>query len=220
MWTSLALFNLDENWQLSNPITVNTFRLKHTWVNPYRYLPSAIAALARISNEGIEIYSPQKIYPRTELEIIQFPSPPLGWNYSLAVKQLIFNESGGKKRIPPHLDSNSIQWSLSVDMPLYPINPDVISPTSSTAFTSNTYQVTSTAAMKIAPSNPARKELSIFNADTKNNLYVDLVNTVTTSVAAFVIPPNQVYVSDLHWVGEVWAIAKGANISVVVREFT
>lgn len=207
MWTSLALFNLDENWQLSNPIAVNTFRLKHTWVNPYRYSAVAIAALARVSEEGIEIYSPQKIYPRTELEILQFPSPPLGWNYTLAVKQLVFN-------------SNSIQWSLSIDMPLYPINTDVISPVSSTTFTSNTYQVTTSAAMKIASANSARKELSIFNSDNKNTLYVDLVNTVTTSIAAFVIPPGQAYISDIHWVGEVWAIAKGGTINVTVREFT
>lgn len=207
MWSSLATFNLDENWQLSNQITVNTFRLKHNWVNPYRYSAVAIAALARRSEDGIEIYSPQKIYPKTELEILQFPLAPWGWQYSLAVKQLVFN-------------SNPIQWSLSIDMPLYPINPDLTSPLSSTAFISTSYAVTATAAMKIAAANSARKELSIFNSDTKNSLYVDLVNTVNTTVAAFVIPPGQAYISDIHWTGDVWAIAKGGTINIIVREFT
>lgn len=207
MWTSLALFNLDENWQLSNPIAVNTFRLKHTWVNPYRYSAVAIAALARVSEEGIEIYSPQKIYPRTELEILQFPSPPLGWNYTLAVKQLVFN-------------SNSIQWSLSIDMPLYPISSNDPNPIASTAFTTNSYAVTTNAALKIASTNAQRKELTIYNSDAKNSLYIDLVNTVTTTTAAFVVPPGQVYISDIEWLGEVWAIAKGGTINVTVREFT
>lgn len=207
MWSSLATFNLDENWQLSDQITVNTFRLKHNWVNPYRYSAIAIAALARRSEDGIEIYSPQKIYPKTELEILQFPSPPLGWQYSLAIKQLVFN-------------SNPIQWSLLVDMPLYPINPDLTSPLSSTAFVSTSYAVTATAAMKIAAANPTRKELSIFNSDTKNSLYVDLINTVTTTVAAFIIPPGQAYISDIRWTGDVWAIAKGGTVNIIVREFT
>lgn len=207
MWTLLDTFNLSGDWHLTTGVTASTFRLKHQWTNPYRYSAIAIVALASLSEDGIEIYSPQKIYPKTELEIIQFPTPPLGWQYSLAVKQLIFN-------------SNLIQWNLSVDMPLYPINSGERNPVASTAFVANNYAVTTTAASKIASANPDRKELTIYNSDNKNSLYIDLVNTVTTTTAAFIVPPGQVYISDIEWLGDVWAIAKGGTVNIIVREFT
>ena len=206
MWTSLVNFNLNNDWQLSDKITVNTFRLKHTWVNPYRYSAIVIVALARVGDEGIEIYSPQKIYPKSELEIIQFPLIPLGWQYSFAVKQLIFN-------------SNLIQWSLSIDMPLYPISSNDPNPIASTAFSTTNYAVTATAALKIASANPARKEMTIYNTDTKNTLCIDLVNTVSATNAAFIVPPGQVYISDIEWLGDVYAIAKAGTINIIVREF-
>lgn len=207
MWTSLDTFNLNGDWHLSVPTSAKCFRIKHQWTNPYRYAATAIIALARGSEDGVEIYSPQKIYPKSELEIIQFPTPPLGWQYSFAVKQLVFN-------------SNLIQWSLSVDMPLYPIIPDAVNPDSSTSFTSNTYQVTTTTASKILAANSTRKDFTIFNSDTKHTLCIDLVSTVTTNNPAFIIPPGQLYVSDIEWVGDVYAIAKGGTVNIIVREFT
>lgn len=206
MWKKLNAFSLTGNWQLTSQITTNTFRLKHEWINPYRYSATAIAALVREGSEGVEIYSPQKIYPKPELEIIQFPSPPPGWLYSFAVKQLAMN-------------SNLIQWSLSIDMPLYPIIPDLINPESSTSFASNSYQVATSSPTKILAANSTRKDFTIFNSDTKNTLCVDLVNTVTANNPAFIIPPGQLYVSDIEWVGDVWAIAKSGTINIIVREF-
>ena len=117
------------------------------------------------------------------------------------------------------MNSNFIQWILSVDMPLYPIIPDAVNPDSSTTFFSNTYQVTSTAALKILAANSTRTDFTIFNSDTKHTLCVDLVNTVTANNPAFIIPPGQLYVSDIEWVGDVWAIAKGGTINIIVREF-
>lgn len=207
MWKQLDTFSLNENWQLTSETTASTFRLKHQWANPYRYAATAIVALARVCDEGIEIYSSQKIYPKSELEIIQFPTPPKGWQYSFAVKQLVFN-------------SNLIQWSLSIDMPLYPISSNDPNPIASNAFTTTNYAVTATAALKIASANPARKEMTIYNTDTRNSLYIDLVNTVSTTNAAFVVPPGQVYISDIEWLGEVYAIAKGGTVNIIVREFT
>ena len=207
MWTLLDTFNLNGDWHLTTPITASTFRLRHQWTNPYRYAATAIVALARFGDEGIEIYSPQKIYPKSELEIIQFPTTLSGWQYSFAVKQLVFN-------------SNLIQWSLSIDMPLYPISSNDPNPLASTAFVTTNYAVTTTAVLKIASANPARKELTIYNTDIKNSLCLDLVNTVSATNAAFVVPPGQVYISDIEWLGEVYAIAKGGPVNITVREFT
>lgn len=208
MWSPLATFDLNENWQLSNEVTANSFRLKHKWVNSYRYSPVAIAALAREGEDGLEIYSPQKIYPKTELEILQFPLAPTGWKYSLAVKQLIFN-------------SNLIQWSLSIDMPLYSITSDPTpNANASSAFTTTTSAVSNANPVKLLSVNTTRKAFTVYNPDKTNSIYADVINTVSSTVASFIVPPGQVYISDFDWTGEVWAITKTGTISATVREFT
>lgn len=207
MWSSLATFNINESWQLSNQISVNTFRLKHTWVNPYRYSAVAIAALARVGNEGIEIYSPQKIYPKSELEIIQFPSPFRAWNYSLAVKQLTFN-------------SNSITWNLSIDMPSYSL--DESTPINQLATSTKNVTTVSVAASvtKILSANSARKGVKFYTADKNKTIYLDTDNVVSAASAIESITPTKpVCVPTILWTGDWYAISPSGTVSIEVEEY-
>lgn len=103
-------------------------------------------------------------------------------------------------------------------MPLYPITSSSNSGASS-AYSSTTATVDNAAGKKIVSANPERKSLTIYNPDSKNSIYLDVVNTVNVSNPAFIIPPGQMYVADFNWVGEVWGITKSGSITASVREF-
>lgn len=103
-------------------------------------------------------------------------------------------------------------------MPLYQLTTTTVNPNATTSFVTTAPSIDTTA-KKIVSANSERKELTIYNPDLKNSVYVDLANTVSTATAAFIIPPGQLYVADIHWTGEVWGITKTGSITLTVREF-
>lgn len=105
------------------------------------------------------------------------------------------------------------------DVPLYPITVDQFSGLAATSYTTATVTVTNTVT-KLLAANSFRKSATFYNSDSSKTVYLDLVNTVTSTTAAFIIPPGNVYVSDIPWTGDVWAVVKTGSVSVVVREFT
>lgn len=110
---------------------------------------------------------------------------------------------------------------LEPTMPLYLITSDSnYNATASSTFVSSTVAISNSAPVKLLSSSTSRKTFSVYNPDTKNSIYADVINTVSVTVASFVVPPGQVYVSDFNWAGEVWAITKSGNINAVVREFS
>lgn len=105
------------------------------------------------------------------------------------------------------------------DMPLYPITVDQFSGLAATSYTTATVSVTTTVT-KLLAANPYRRSATFFNPDSSKSVYLDLTNTLSTTNAAFVIPPGTVYVSDIPWTGDVWGVVKTGSVGVVVREFT
>ncbi|MBW4619314.1 MAG: hypothetical protein KME17_08140 [Cyanosarcina radialis HA8281-LM2] len=74
-----------------------------------------------------------------------------------------------------------------------------------------------TAALKILSANPNRKGFTIFN-NSGRTVFFDYDNTVTNTDFAFSMTNNSLYVDDLKWRGDVWAIATAANSNIRVRE--
>ena len=110
---------------------------------------------------------------------------------------------------------------LEPTMPLYPITSDPTPiPTASSSFVSATVAVASSSAVKLLGVNTSRKAFTVYNPDKNNSIYADVISTVSSSVASFVVPPGQVYISDFDWTGEVWGITKSGNVNATVREFT
>lgn len=103
-------------------------------------------------------------------------------------------------------------------MPLYPI-ASINNPQSTGEFTTKNVTV-STTVTKLLDVNTNRKCCTFFNPDTAKTVYLDVINTVSPTSAAFVIPPGSVYVSDFSWTGEIHAVVKTGTISVTIREFT
>lgn len=103
------------------------------------------------------------------------------------------------------------------DMPLYPIN-STNNQLASTEFISKSVTVSNTVT-KLLDVNPNRKTASFFNPDSSKSVYLDLINTVSATSAAFVIPPGQSFVMDLSWTGEMYGVIKNGTISMGVREF-
>lgn len=208
-WQSLASFNLNSDWQLSPPTTATVFRFAHRFVNLYKYQVAAQVALVRVAPVGVEIFAPQKIYPKTELDVVYFPSPPSPWQpYSVAIKQLI---------LP---NQSLVNWSVQIDMPLYNLtgSDPVAAALQATSFTATTPTATN-AASKILSANPQRKSASIYNPSTTAKVYLDMVSTVTPAAASIVIPPGSVYIADLPWVGDVYAVIASGSVVLQVREF-
>lgn len=205
-WVPLANFTLATDWLITEPVTTTVFRLRHNLSISNRYQVVAMVALATISRDGIEIFSPQKISPKLELEIIQFPNPPIGWSHSLAVKQIVLPNQG------------LIQWSLSIDMSLYPINPpDSVNPVASSTYTNSTATVNTTAS-KILAANSGRKDFMIYNPDLKNTVYLDVSASLTVATATIAIPPGSNYFADFDWIGDVYAIVKIGSVTVQIRD--
>lgn len=206
MWRYLTNFELTSDWQFSTPSDNTIFRLRHVCQNRNKYQPIAIVALANQLDTGIEIYNPLRISPRPEMEIIQFPKLLQNWEYCLGIKYLPFS------------DQLPFRWSISVDMPLYPVS-DSVSPNAST-FVVTTVQVGDSTPVKILSANSLRKKSGYYNPDSKATVYVDVSSTMTAALPAYPIPPTKSYIDDLGWTGDVYAIAaKGTSATLSVREF-
>ena len=206
-WEELAEFDVLTSWQLSSPTSKYTFRLRHDFQNPNRYQPVAIIALISQGEFGLEIFNPQKIYPRTEVEIIAFSIPPSGWQYSLAVKQLIFGNS------PP------IQWSLTVDMPLF--NPGYPAVQSTALATVSSVPV-STANVVILAANPNRSGATVTNTSKTSSLYLELGNPASiTSYSVKILPGgyDEVPFGFTGILNGIWDKAD-TGAAAVIHEFT
>lgn len=103
-------------------------------------------------------------------------------------------------------------------MSLYPINPPDSNPNSTNSFTPITANVTTTVS-KILPANPLRKDVTIYNSDNKTTVYLDLTSSVSTTSAAFAIPPGNNWTLDFDWTGDIYAVTKSATAAINIREF-
>ncbi len=207
-WQALDDLNLSGEWQLTQTTTATAFRLSYAYSNTYRHSPIGLVALASLTDGGIELFAPTRIQPRPEKEIIRFPTPPPGWSYSLALKLVV---------LP---NQPTINWNVLVDMPLYNLTgaDPVAAALQATTFTATTPQATNSAS-KILNANPNRKSASIYNPSPNTKVYLDVVSNVTPAAASIVIPPGSVYIADLPWVGDVYAVTASGNVTLQVREF-
>lgn len=173
-WKSLAIFDLSTDWQIAPLPCGHLFRLRHVYQNHNKYQPVGAIALASQGEVGLEIYSPQKIYPKQELEIIAFPIPPNGWDYGLAVKQLVFANS-----LP-------IQWRLLIDMPLFnPAYPAVQTSSNATV----TAVAVSTSNVVILAANLNRTGATVTNTSKTASLFLELGSPASlTSYSVKILP--------------------------------
>lgn len=209
MWQRLCTFILTEDWLLTPPVASRQFRVGHSFSNPNKYQPVALFALAAISETGkAELFKPQRIQPRAELEILQFPVPPPGWRYSLAAKQIL---------LP---NQSLLNWELEVDMPSYSLDdqPPINAAASSTKnITTITVAATAT---KVLPANSSRKGIKFYTSDKTKTIYFDTDNVVSaTSAIESLTPSKSVCVPAIAWTGEWWAISSSGTVTIEVEEY-
>ncbi len=209
-------------WQLVHSVTVNA--LNNSIQIPYPFIDTILVVEAICTNAKPTWFSAGYLYP-----IIDIPN--VGNTRGIyrkvnLTKQIIrFDQVLAADFYTLEFVANNWIPNITLNfwehtMPLYPISSDLlINPTQSSAVTSKTVAVTTTVT-KLLDINTTRKAFSIYNPDSSKTVYVDVVNTVSTTVASFIIPPGQAYVSDFSWGGEVYAIIKTGTITVVIREFT
>lgn len=211
MWRKFTNFQLSSKWILSPPINESTFRLNHSFSNPNNQSVVALLALAKKATDiqdKLEIYSPIRIYPREELEVIELKAPFKEWQPCLAVRQLLLPEQ------------KAINWSITVDMPLYNLNgaDTVASAMQATSVIASTPTVNNSVT-KVLSANSNRKSASFYNPSNNTKVYLDVLNTVSPTAASIVIPPGSVYISDLPWIGDVYAIVSNGSVTLQVRQF-
>jgi hypothetical protein len=210
MWHALATFILAENWLLTPPVDTRIFRLRHRSHNPNKYQVVATLALAALSNKGeIELFKPQRIQPRLELEILEFPLPPKGWCYGLAAKQIL-------------LPNQSLcNWELEIDiMPSYSLDDPVpVNLAASNSKNVTTVPVTATPT-KVLSANLNRKGVKFYSADKLKTVYLDTDQVVSKDSAIESLAPSKnVCVPTITWLGEWWAIASSGTVNVEVEEY-
>ncbi|MEH1795876.1 MULTISPECIES: hypothetical protein [unclassified Nostoc] len=103
-WQTISAIQVTNTWQFTAPIEGNLFRLKHSLLGTAHGFLSGWVCQATFINEQVEIYQPQKIYPRNELVILEFISPAC------------FSERriGVKKRQSREI--NNLVWIVEVDI--------------------------------------------------------------------------------------------------------
>lgn len=209
MWQRLCTFILSDSWLLTPPVETRQFRVGHRLINPNKYQVVANVALAAISKTGkAELFKPQRIQPRAELEILQFPAPPKGWRYSLAAKQIL---------LP---NQSLLSWELEVDMPSYSLDDPVpVNLAASSSKNVTTCPVTATPT-KILSANPNRKGVKFFSPDKLKTVYLDTDQVVSsTSAIESLTPSKNVCVPTINWTGEWWGIASSGTVSIEVEEY-
>lgn len=210
MWRSLVTLILSENWLLTPPVEARIFRLRHRSNNPNRYQVVASIALAALSDKDeVELFKPQRIQPRLELEILEFPLPPKGWRYGLAAKQIL---------LP---NQSLLNWELEVDiMPSYSLDDPVpVNLAASSSKNVTTVPVTSTPT-KILPANLSRKGVKFSITDKTKTVYLDTDQVVSsTSAIESLTPSKTVCVPTINWTGEWWGVSSSGTMSVEVEEY-
>lgn len=208
-WQPLVTFILSENWLLTPPVQGRFFRVSHRLINPNKYQLVASIALAAISETGKpELFKPQKIQPRAELEILQFPQPPQEWRYSLAAKQIL---------LP---NQSLLNWELEIEMPSYSLDDQApINAAASGTKNVTTVPVAATAT-RVLPANPLRKSVKFYSADKMKIVYLDTDNIVSSASAIESLTPSKsVCVPTISWTGEWWGVASSGTVSIEVEEY-
>lgn len=206
-WQHLATFVLTENWQCSQHTNARSFRITHQInTTDYRRL-IALATLVSLNNEKPEIFKQQRIQYHEESEIIQFPNPPKGWQYGIAVKQLV---------LPGQI---LVDWEVKIDMPSYPLeDAPVINPVAATSKNATTVPVTTTAT-KLLSVNTNRKGVKFYNPHVKETVYVDTDNVVNSTSAIEKIAAKNVSIPTINWQGEYWAISSAGTVALEIEEY-
>ncbi|WP_041565277.1 hypothetical protein [Nostoc punctiforme] len=86
-WQTISAIQVTNTWQFTAPINGNLFRLKHSLLGTAHGFMSGLVCQAAFTNEQIEIYQPQKIYPRNELVILEFISPACFFDRRIGIKK-------------------------------------------------------------------------------------------------------------------------------------
>lgn len=165
MWEDLATFNLTDKWQITSQVYAREFRFSHTLdtVNySRRFATTALVSLSRVNGKP-DIFKPQRIVAFTEPEIIKFPEPPKGWEYALAVKQVLLQN---EKVVP---------WKLNIKMPIF--NPQTTAPRAND-LTIESVAVSTTDKI-ISAANSEYTGRSIVNESKSAFLYLQLKNPAT-----------------------------------------
>lgn len=209
MWQRLCTFILAEDWLLTPPVNSRQFRVGHRFSNPNKYQVVASIALAAISETGkAELFKPQRIQPRAELEILQFPVPPQGWRYSLAAKQIILPNQA------------LLNWELEIDMPSYSLDDPVPVNLAASSSKNVTTVPVATTPTKLLSANSTRKGVKFFTADKVRTVYLDTDQVVSNASAIESITPSKnICVPTINWTGEWWGIASSGTVNVEVEEY-
>lgn len=209
MWQPLVTFILSDSWLLTPPVEARSFRVGHRFTNSNKYQVVASLALAAISETGkAELFKPQRIQPRAELEIVEFPTPLKGWRYSLAAKQIL---------LP---NQSLINWELEVYMPSYSLDDQLpVNAAASSTKNVTTVPVGATAT-KILPANLNRKGVKFSTTDKTKTVYLDTDNIVSSASAIESLTPSKnVCVPTINWLGEWWGVSSSGTVSLEVEEY-
>lgn len=105
-------------------------------------------------------------------------------------------------------------------MPLYSLEDVVaVNPAATATKNKSTVAVTTTA-VRVLAANPSRKSATFYNTDASRQVYLNTGGTVSASAALAKIGAKSVYVSDINWTGEFWAVASAGTASLEVEEYT
>lgn len=209
MWRPLVTFILSENWLLTPPIEARIFRLRHRSHNPNKYQVVASLALAAFSDRGeVELFKPQRVQPRPELEILEFPLPPKQWRYSLAAKQVL---------LP---NQSLLDWELEVDMPSYSLDDQALINAAASSSKNVMTVLVGPTATKLLPANPNRKGVKFYSADKLKTVYMDTDQVVSsTSAIESLTPSRNVCIPTINWLGEWWGIPSSGTVSIEIEEY-
>lgn len=211
-WHDLGNYILTENWQYTKRVEGRNFKIQYLWCDISTYRLPAFVVLANLPSftkeESTEFFKPQQIRPYLESEILQFPQPPKGWDYRLAIRQL---------KLPK---DNVINCEVKIFVPSYSLDdPTPINQLATSTKNTTVVSVVNTVT-KILPANSARKGVKFYSADKNKTIYLDTDNVVSSSSAIESISPSKpVSVPAILWTGDWWAISPGGTVSIEVEEY-
>jgi hypothetical protein len=189
----------DSDWHFSPITNADLFR--------FHYAPLAGALRLYIAQAqtlaGIEIFDLRRLYPKPEIEIIEYPKPEFFSDRCLALRAY----------------ANSYPWTLQIEAWSMPLSRSIsLQPVTSATATSSAVNA-STTSVSLLAANTSRKGATIWNASTAI-LYLDLDAASSNSAYAVQIGAGDYYEVPFGFTGEISGVWAAANGNAQIREFT
>ena len=189
----------DSDWHFSPITNADLFR--------FRYAPFAGALRLYIAQAQtlaeMEIFDLRRLYPKPEIEIIEYPKP----------------EFFSDRRLAMRAYAASYPWTLQIEAWSMPLSRSIsLQPVTSATATSSAVNA-STTSVSLLAANASRKGAIIWNASTAI-LYLDLDAASSNSAYAVQIGAGDYSEVPFGFTGEISGVWAAANGNAHIREFT